>query len=50
MSGRFVAYRDRAAFYADGGGEFSGEADYGAWHIDDLGIEGGVNGDSHGAG
>ena len=32
--------------YADCGGEFNGEADYGAWHIDDPGIEGGVNRDS----
>ena len=49
MSGRFLKYRSKAVFYADRGGEFSGEADYGVWHIDDLGIEGDVNGDSHGA-
>ena len=49
MSSRFVVYHCKAAFYADRGGEFSGETDYGAWHIDDLGIEGGLNGDSHGA-
>ena len=49
VSSRFVVYHCKAAFYADRGGEFSGEADYGAWHIDDLGIEGGLNGDSHGA-
>ena len=33
-------YENRKAFYAERGGEFSGEADYGVWHIDDLGIEG----------
>ncbi|MCY4652597.1 MAG: hypothetical protein OXC95_05470 [Dehalococcoidia bacterium] len=32
-------YENRKVFYAERGGEFSGEADYGAWHLDDIGIE-----------
>lgn len=32
-------YENRKAFYAERCGEFSGEADYGAWRIDDIGIE-----------
>ena len=49
MSGRFVTYRNKAVFYANRCGEASGEADYGVWHIDDLGIEGDVNGESQSA-
>ena len=32
-------YENRKAFYAERGGEFSGEVEYAVWHIDDLGLE-----------
>ena len=42
MDRKFRQYASTREFYADRGGRFSGESDFGCWHYDDCGLFGPV--------
>ncbi|MDE2688546.1 MAG: hypothetical protein OXI16_13765 [Chloroflexota bacterium] len=49
MDREFKQYASTREFYADRGGRFSGESDFGCWHYDDWGLFGTALGDDVGS-